>query len=205
LESDFPVSEEQLAGATRPVGDPDQAFKQAKEHLRLMKIDLQRRIRVEWDEENGDAVLGGTVFLAESQLLSASDPRSQGTDGTRLQPFVFFLRSVPGSPRCLLHCTSPVGILPPGTSYLDVVDLQSELRGAKLCAVDGKEAESYTLAAEGDILFSPEVTQVEEVMDLLTRVTVAADEAERELFPDRDVAIDVFRHELHAEAHHATD
>jgi hypothetical protein len=82
----------------------------------------------------------------------------------------------------------------------ELMRMGAEVRGAKLCEVPSGEADSYTLTAEGDILFDPRVTQVEEVLDLLSRVATAADLAERRHL-ERDAAFEQFSRDLEQEAY----
>ena len=146
----------------------------------------------------GSFNLRGTLpkcgFLLRSSLLVADDKQMLGDDGIRRQPFIFFLRSAPGCPSSLLPCTSPVGIPHHEINCAEIVLLQSVIE-AKLCMVPAKEAGNYTLSAEGDILFSPKATQIEEVLDLLESVVVAADRAERELLGE-DAPLAQFREAL---------
>ncbi len=203
LKSAFPVLNEHLEGMGQPIERPESLFEETKEHLKLMKRELENRARVDWDDLDEEGTLSGTVFVEGSRLLVAEDKRILGDDGIRRQPFIFFLRSAPGCPSSLLHCTSPVGIPHHEINCAEIVLLQSVIE-AKLCMVPAKEAGNYTLSAEGDILFSPEVTQLEEVLDLLGSVAVAADRAERELLGE-DAPHAKFREDLRAEAHHAAD
>jgi hypothetical protein len=63
-----------------------------------------------------------------------------------------------------LHCTSPVGdisqTIKRDFEFLDIVDFQAELKGAMLCMVPATDAETYTLSAEGDIIFAREVKKL---------------------------------------------
>ena len=52
-------------------------------------------------------------------------------------------------------------------------------------------------------LLDPKLTQVEELVHLVTRICVAADRLERELRPGADVPIDQFRSDMRREAHRA--
>ena len=144
------------------------------------------------------------MFVQESLLLSPDDRRLVGEDGIRRQPFAFYLRSAGLSRWPVLHCVSPVGEVQ-DVDPADIVEIQGGLDGAKLCKVPTDEADSYMLTAEGDVLFTPAATAIEDVLDLLQRVTVGADKVERRLLVGQDAAIEVFRDDLHEEAHHAGD
>lgn len=85
------------------------------------------------------------------------------------------------------------------------VEIQGEVDGVKLCEVPAGEADSYTLTAEGDVIFRAAEAAIEDVLDLLRRVTVGADKVERRLLEGQDAAIEVFRDDLYEEGHHAGD
>ena len=174
-----------------------------KAHLESMQQALGERVRVDWDDHDEEAAPYGTVFVKTSRLLRARDKRPAGQDGVRIQPFVLFLRSVGAHRTVALHCVSPVGNLGQHYDPVKILELQAKLTGAKLCEVSADEADTYTLTAEGDILFNPETTQAEEVLDLLTRVAVAADLAERRLLSGEDQPMSLFRRDLHRELRHA--
>ncbi len=181
-----------------------------KKHLRGLNRELSKRIKVDWDDHDEEGVYSGTVFVDGSRLLVAEDPRLPGENGVRRQPFILFLRSSGISQSTLLHCTSPVGdisqTIKRDLEFLDIVDFQAELKGAKLCMVPATDAETYTLSAEGDIIFAPDVTQLEEAIDLLVRVTVAADRTERRfLGVAKDEPLARFAKDLRHEANHAAD
>ena len=72
--------------------------------------------------------------------------------------------------------------------------------------VPATDTETYTLSAEGDIIFAPNVTQIEEAIDLLAQVTVAADRTERRfLGVAKDEPLARFAEDLRHEANHAAD
>ena len=209
LESSFPVRSEHLEGKRFSVEKPDAGFEHMKKHLRDLNRELSKRIKVDWDDQDEEGVYSGTVFVDGSRLLVAEDPRLPGENGVRRQPFILFLRSSGISQSTLLHCTSPVGdiseTIKRDLEFLDIVYFQAELKGAKLCMVPATDAETYTLSAEGDIIFAPDVTQLEEAIDLLVRVTVAADRTEREFLGAKDEPLARFAKDLRHEANHAAD
>jgi hypothetical protein len=181
-----------------------------KRHLRGLNRELSKRIKVDWDDHDEEGVYSGTVFVDGSRLLVAEDPRLPGENGVRRQPFILFLRSSGISQSTLLHCTSPVGdisqTIKRDVEFRHIVGFQTELKGAKLCMVPATDTETYTLSAEGDIIFAPDVTQLEEAIDLLAQVTVAADRTERRfLGVEKDEPLARFAEDLRHEANHAAD
>ena len=142
------------------------------------------------------------MFVQESQLLSPDDRRLVGEDGIRRQPFALYLRSAGLSRWPVLHCVSPVGDVR-DVDPAHIVEIQGEVDGVKLCEVPEREAGSYTLTAEGDVIFTSAKAAIEDVLDLLQRVTVGADKVERRLLEGQDAKIEVFRDDLYEEGHHA--
>ena len=167
-----------------------------------MADDLKRHVRIVWDDTDHETELYGTVFVQESRLLSPDARRLVGEDGIRRQPFALYLRSAGLSRWSVLHCVSPVGKVQ-DVDPEKIIEIQGELHGAKLCQVPSNEATSYTLTAEGDVIFTPAATAIEVVLDLLRRVAVGADKVERRLLERQDAAIEIFRDDLYEEGHHA--
>ena len=85
-----------------------------------------------------DTELYGTVFVQESRLLSPDDTQYVGQDGIRRQPFAFYLHSAGLSRWPVLHCVSPVGDVQDAEPE-KILEIQSELDGAKLCEVSANE------------------------------------------------------------------
>jgi superfamily II DNA or RNA helicase len=206
LQSAFPVQKPQLEGLRRPTAGPHLHVEQSLKHLRLIAESIEREIRVEWEIYNDAAALYGTVFTDSGRLLCAGDLREPGTGDVRRQPFALLLRpSGMGGP-LLLHGVSPVGkISMEDERVVEIVALSAELPGAKLCEVPSGELATYTLSVEGDIIFDPILTQAEEAADLLSRIAIAADWAERSLLEGLDQPFAKFRKDLREEAHRATD
>ena len=62
---------------------------------------------------------------------------------------------------------------------------------------------TYTLTAEGDVVFTRESASVEDVFDLLERVAVGADLVERTLLEGQDANLEMFRDDLQMEVERA--
>ena len=206
LKSAFPVLPDCLKGTQMLSDRPFQSVKAALKHLHSIKSDVEKRIRIDWEESGDEADLYGTVFTDQGRLLRMGDNRQPGFGGVRRQPFVLTLRSSKIGTHLLLHGVSPVGqVAIDENREAEVVEWAREIRAAKVCEVPGPEFESYTLTVEGDIAFDAQFTQIEEVVDLLTRIAVAADWLERRCFERLDQSFANFSKDLHKEATRATD
>ena len=204
LESSFPVRDDTLDGQRHELSIPELTLRDVKEGFRRVGDDLGCRVRIVWDDRDRETEAYGTVFVQESRLLSPDDRRLVGEDGIRRQPFALYLRSAGLSRWPLLHCVSPVGdVRDVGPER--IVEIQGEVDGVKLCEVPANEAGSYTLTAEGDVIFTAAEAAIEDVLDLLRRVTVGADKVERRLLEGQDAKIEVFRDDLYEEGHHVGD
>lgn len=198
LESAFPVRPDQLRGAKPPLGQGEQEADALLAHFGELVQQLKTRVRLQEAPSAADYAFYGTVFLADGKVLEARDQRP--VEECRCQPFAMYLKPSSTSGMTLLHVTSPVGdwsedVL---TAY-EILELQSALPGLKLCETEEDHSE-YTLTAEGDIVFSPELTQFEEVEDLLRRAALGADWVERRLFEEYDARFDEFAKDLRKEA-----
>jgi hypothetical protein len=201
LESAFPVQETDLTGVQKISDQPFELLHSTLAHLQVIATRLGKNIRIKWEEQSDKATLYGTVFVSHGQLLRADDTRQPGAGGIRQQPFALILRPSGSDGPLLLHGISPVGeITLSEWRAVELVGIAAEIKGAKLCEVPSGEAASYTLSAEGDILFDPQLTQAGEVLDLLSRVTIAADMVERR-YLEQDATFDQFRRDLRQEAY----
>jgi hypothetical protein len=206
LQSAFPVLTESLKG-TQELSE--QAFERVEaslKHLCVIAGEIGNHVRVEWEEIGGRETFYGTVFTARGLLLEPADRRTPGMGDVRRQPFALTLRSAATGGPLLLHGISPIGNVSfERVSPTRVVELAGEIRGAKVCEVLGADVESYTLTVEGDIILDPRLTQVEEALDLLKRIALAADWMERSCLEGLDQSFSEFRKDLRREARDATD
>jgi superfamily II DNA or RNA helicase len=201
LESAFPIKEDHLTGVRKLSDQTFTLLNGTLDHLHVLATQLEKKVRIKWEEQSDRATLYGTVFVSNGHLLRADDMRQPGAGGVRQQPFALLLRPSGAGGPVLLHGISPVGEITLSEWRVEeLLNMGAEIKGAKLCEVPSGEADSYTLTAEGDILFDPQLTQAEEVLDLLSRVATAADLAERRHL-ERDAAFDQFRRDLQQEAY----
>jgi len=206
LKSAFEVPGSYLEGPNADVTSAQRKVKEMLSHFDFVVSQLGEEIRVDWEAEDERTQRFGTVYVEGSKLLAADDPRPRGAAGVRQQPFALYLRSGwSGHP--LLHGTSPVGIVDRERhSPRSLLRYQSELRGAKVCRLPSKHAGSYTVTVEGDVLLTPRVTDVHDVVDLVARIAIAADRIEHGIFEGRaDTAYAVFSDSLKTEATHVAD
>ncbi len=204
LESVFKVVDADLQGPHVDVTVPDRALRQKLAHLDFLLAQLEDAVRVEWDpHDESKAQRFGTVFVDGDRLAAAGDGGLPA--GARRQPVALYLRTS-ATGELLLHGTSPVGLVSAQEhSARSLLEIQSRLRGTKVCRLPTKHAGSYTVTAEADLLFAPGSTHVEELIDMIQRIAVGADLIERELLPDRDRALDEFAKHLKEEAMNVTD
>ena len=200
LKSAFPVLEDHLKGSQRLSQYPYQQIEATLKHLRYVAESLEKDIRIEWEDHRDRSALYGTVFTNSGGLLDAVDKRQPGIGDIRRQPFVLILRASSGGGPLLLHGISPVGnVATDVTGAVEIVSLAREIAGAKVCEVAGPEFETYTLTVEGDVIFDTELTQAEELADLLRRITIAADWMERRCLEGLDQSFAQFRKDLQRE------
>jgi len=194
LQSAFPVRPEHLDGA--PSVGPSVGEERStalRRHFRDVQKGLERTYRVEWDRKGSPTAVCGTVFRSAGRLL----PPGNASGTARQQPFVLFLGFDAQSGAALLRAISPVGKVPyASAAATELLLVEPELEGVKICELPGDEADTYSLTAEGDILFDAETTQQEEVDDLLERVCLGADRLEATLLELLDQPLATFRRDL---------
>jgi hypothetical protein len=206
LQSAFPVSSESTKGTQEVSEQPFETIEAALKHLSVITGEIGNRARVEWEEIGSPEAFYGTVFTDRGLLLRPGDNREAGAGEVRRQPFALILRSPTAGGPLLLHGISPIGRVSfEIVNASRVVELAGEVTGAKICEVLGSEFDSYTLTVEGDIILDPRLTQIEEAMDLLNRIAIAADWMERRCLENLDQSFSRFRRDLQREATRATD
>jgi hypothetical protein len=206
LESAFPVLRPFLRGRRRLAAVPDSHVRRLVEHFAKLTAELDEVIRIEWDPFEDVGERYGTTFLAARRLLGPTDGRPPGVDGVRRQPFSLFLRTGLPDSLTLLHGISPVGQVPRDHRVaLALLERQTELDRAKICEVPDEDSDTYTVTVEGDLIFDPDLTQLEELIDLVKRVCCGADFVEAWRLEGLDQPLDVFRRDLQREPRHAAD
>ena len=137
------------------------------------------------------------MLAAEGDLLAA-------VEGVRQQPFLLALQKSAHGDFTLLHGISPIGPVDMTDAVArKMLDLQLEFGLAKICAIPEESLESYSATVEGGLLLDPKLTQVEELVHLVTRICIAADLLEKALRPGSDTPIERFRADMREEARRA--
>jgi len=203
LESAFPVRKEHQRGTRRDTAAPSERVGRILEHFTELSKALATRLRLEWDGDQPRTARYGTVYVADDGLQRPSDSQ----EDARQQPFFLQLRSSRTSEHIIVHAVSPVGFDGRDDDRASrLVDLQTaiplRLRSARICERPSGERSRYLISVESDMHFHHESAHVEELVDLVSRVTVVADRVEENLFAEQDAPIDQFRANLRRSAQH---
>jgi hypothetical protein len=194
LETAFPVLQSQLEGEALPGPTPGSNRRLLLSHLQHLAEELSERLAIQWDPPGAEGATFGRVYVREEQLVKPGQERDG--DDVREQPIRLELRTHGATGHVLLHLESPAGPADLADWAEDLVRWQSDLNGMKLCAHPTTRQGTHDLTVEADLFFSPELTQVEEVEQVLARVAVAADIVEAELEPGRDRSLSEYRAEF---------
>jgi ERCC4-related helicase len=169
LESLYPVKDEwiherELAEPILPGEDASAVlihFEQMQKYLEQSKyIDIHSREK--WSLEGSAKIFSKTKCTDESDKQSISQQ----------QPFILFLHTFTGNGKVLLRCTSPIDPIPQNDDESILALWNAHRKGGfgKLCAALDNKLLIYRLTVEADLLFHPQYTQPEEVMDLIQRI-----------------------------------
>lgn len=131
-------------------------------------------------------------------------PPGQRPAEARQQPFTLSLRTTTGDTQVLLRCVSPIGAVEiwDGARIEQINQAYQALGVGKICAICDARLERCNLTVEADILFHPQSTQREEIIELISRTVHCADHMEKALL-DRDEALESFSDLLSEEADRA--
>lgn len=175
------------------------------QHLQDVRAGLDGCLRIDWEPQSDRSALYGTAYCSANATQLVEPSVKQDQQAVRRQPFALYLRSARYSGDViLLHAISPVGKLVTDPQTLaELMQYKAVLDGAKVCLVP-EGVNSYSITVEGDIRFDPTTTQLEEVIDLLTRVAISADRIEREKM-GKDAHFNEFGDDLTKEGRNADD
>jgi hypothetical protein len=181
LRSDFDIGSECLEGEDRlPESDEPERTKQ---HFGVLVAQLREHIKIE-EPQSLDITFRGMVSVQHGRLLTPQD----GDGVVRRQRFALELRGTHGG-RVLLRCRSPIGTV--SADDMQILDhlrsFQQDHPEAKLCAFPDDTGKTMSVEFIGDMLFSPQTTQYEEFISLVTTVTRLADQAEEHVLGVDDV------------------
>lgn len=198
LESSFPVKEELLLRNSELVESEHSA--DAGKILKLFDSVTQRlKNELKLITENSINLYSyiGTCYVKNGIRLLRYD---EICDECRNQPFELYLKSVVGYNKILLHCVSPIGKIgyQHNNKIKELNNMSNKIGFGKICLVDNEKIKSYDLSIEADILFHPDTTQFEEVLDLVERTVVSADNLEKKLL-GKDESINSFLDSLSVE------
>ncbi|MEZ4329251.1 MAG: DEAD/DEAH box helicase family protein [Polyangiales bacterium] len=203
LETAFPVRPEYLEGEP---ADTTVHVRRAEVTLRQFERLTRRlgeRVRVVWDGSQPLTARFGTVFVTSAGELAPPELR----DRARQQPFSLHLRSSRTSQAMLVHAISPVGFLTREMGRAEeLVGIQTrlplEFQAARICQRPSGERGRFVVGVESDMHFHSESAQLDELLDLVRRVSVVADDVEQQLFVDQDAPLDGFRSYLLKRSRH---
>ena len=172
LESAFPVREGWLDGAltSAAVEKPDIASQ--IRHFDVLWSALVAHYVVRPLRTTSERTKRGFAMLANGRLM----PQASDSPGSGEKRFLLELRSQTSGDSTLLRCTSEVGRLDlrNDTAVLDeLYELQRRLGHAKVC-VHRDDSRLDRVTVEGDLPFSPALTQWEELELLVARTVHAA-------------------------------
>lgn len=205
LKSAFEIHDGHLSGKKKEVQSVVRRVDAVVQHLQDIRAGLDGRLRIDWEPQSDRSALYGTVYCSANATQLVEPSVQQDRQGVRRQPFALYLRSAWHSGDViLLHAISPVGkLVTDPQTLVELMPYQTALDGAKVCLVP-EGVDSYSITVEGDIRFDPTTTQLEEVIDLLTRVAISADRIEREKM-GKDAHFNEFGDDLTKEGRDADD
>lgn len=184
LQSAFPLPEWATRGEVKTLAVPSDSVAALVNRLQALRDAQLERAQVEWAPRSADATLLGTAQLPSG----------------RKQPFTLLLRAEQGHP--VLRCISPIGRVDP-ESEPDSIAAQAARCRPRIGAMLGREARSYDLTVEDDLLLAAPEYDARRAALLITRVTHEADRMEHEQFAgEKDAELAEFRANLVEEGSH---
>lgn len=185
LKSAFPVPAHALKGDIKALAVTGEVGKELTGRFDGLRGARLPGVDVEWAESSGKGTLLGTAKLASG----------------RQQPFALGLHAEQGHP--VVRCVSPIGRTDAETDPASVVELAKNL-ASRIGAIPGRQAHSYDLTVEDDVLLVAKEHDAVRVGMLIRCVVEQADAIEQEHFADgRDEPLDLFAADLQKEG--ATD
>ena len=185
LESAFPV----LLGWLQGTLGPDAVRRNATldlehllAHLQALWTTLLDRFSIRRLRSANQRMRRGFALMRRNDLLQR-DSESPGTDE---KEFSIELRSQAAGDATLLRCHSYVGRLDLKRDALldDLYRAQRDFGFVKVCVRREATDQTDDISVEGDLLFHPETTQVEELELLIARTVGAAAQLQRGLMAD---------------------
>lgn len=184
LRSAFPLPEWAIHGEVTTLAVPPDSASLLVARLAALCTIQVAGLDIEWAPGSASASLLGTVRLANG----------------RKQPFTLLLRAEQGLPA--LRCISPIGCVHPENDP-DAIANRAARSASRVGAILTREARSYDLTVEDDVLLGAAEHDVTRAALLINRVVREADRMEHEHFAGtRDALLTEFRANLLEEDGH---
>lgn len=184
LRSAFPLPEWATSGEVKALAVPSDSASSLIERLHAVRAMQPVGLDIEWAPRSAAASLLGTVRLSNG----------------RTQPFTLVLRAEQGVP--VLRCISPIGRVHP-ESDPEAIANRAARSASRVGAILTREARSYDLTVEDDVLLAAPEYDAARVALLINRVVQEADRMEHEHFAgERDALLTEFRANLLEEDGH---
>ena len=182
LKSAFEIKEEWLC-RDLPVTETQEGAKAqaALDHFRMLVKALEAAAQVRAEPSNEAWTYMGTVAVLPGGYVAMP---GQDVNTVRQQPFRLLIRSTGGNGHLLLRCISPIGRreVKGEDQFAQIQRCYTRAGFGKLCAAPTGLKDTLNFSIQADILFHPDVTQADEVVDLVTRTTASADVMEHDLW-----------------------
>ncbi len=184
LRSAFPLPEWATRGEVKTLAVSTNTVSELVARLDSLRTVQLMHVQIEWATTSSEASLLGTVTLVNG----------------RKQPFTLLLRAEQGLP--VLRCISPIGRVHPENDP-DGIAARAARCPSRVGAIFTREARSYDLTVEDDLLLAAPEYDAPRAALLINRVTQQADLMEHEHFAgERDAFLTEFRADLLEEAGH---
>ena len=172
LKSAFPIQRQWLEGELDPTSVVRRDLDADTKHLDELWSSFQERYGIRALRAADPLLRRGYALVRQGRVMYR-DADERGME----QPFRLQLRSQAAGDATLLHCSSEVGpveIEHDDDRLDELYELQRELKCAKVCLYPDPAARTDRISVEGDIVFHPDMTQLEELESLVTRTVGAA-------------------------------
>lgn len=178
LRSAFDSDRAWLEGDTLPPSSPEPSIESLERWFATLWRAVEDRFHLDRVRAADPRHRSALATVIEGELARRTQAAAEG----RRQQFELALQSRIGGSDVLLRCRSTVGRVDLSRdSVADrLLDLQRQLGDIRLC-IRPAGRQSSDLSVENARLFRPDITQTDEVIDLVAGVTVAADTIEAAL------------------------
>ena len=185
LKSAFPIQDQWLEGELEATAVVRRDLDADVEHFDRLWSSFQRQYGIR-ELRSADPLLRRGYAIVKQGRLMYRDADERGME----QPFRLQLQSQAAGDATLLHCSSEVGpveIEHDDNRLDELYNLQKKLKCAKVCAHPDPADRTDRISVEGDIVFHPDTTQLEEFEMLVTRTVGAAGVLASRLVEQEDI------------------